>query len=33
MFRLIRVGYNIIHSQGITIDRPFGSGDYLFFIV
>ena len=32
MLRLIRIGYNIIHQHGITIDRPFGSGDYLFLL-
>lgn len=32
MIKLLRVGYNIVHQQGITIDRPFGSGDYLFLL-
>lgn len=30
MFRLIRCGYNVAHPEGIIIDRPRGSGDYLF---
>jgi AraC-type DNA-binding domain-containing proteins len=30
MFRLIRCGYNVVHPEGIVIDRPHGSGDYLF---
>ncbi len=27
-----RCGYNIIHQEGLTIDRPNGSGDYLFLL-
>lgn len=30
MIRLIRCGYNYIHQNGITIDRPNGSGVYAF---
>ncbi|WP_284638211.1 helix-turn-helix domain-containing protein [Paenibacillus silviterrae] len=30
MIQLISCGYNFIHPNGITIDRPNGSGDYAF---
>jgi AraC family transcriptional regulator of arabinose operon len=30
MIRMNRCGYNVVHPEGITIDRPNGSGDYLF---
>ncbi|OUM97505.1 MAG: DNA-binding protein [Thermobacillus sp. ZCTH02-B1] len=30
MIRMNRCGYNVMHPEGITIDRPHGSGDYLF---
>lgn len=29
-FELHRVGYHIVHEHGVNIDRPNGSGDYLF---
>ncbi|MBD2867160.1 helix-turn-helix domain-containing protein [Paenibacillus arenilitoris] len=32
MIYLKRVGYNVEHSDGLTIDRPNGSGDYLFIL-
>jgi AraC family transcriptional regulator of arabinose operon len=30
MFQMNRCGYNVVHPDGIVIDRPHGSGDYLF---
>lgn len=30
MIRMNRCGYNVVHPEGIVIDRPNGSGDYLF---
>lgn len=30
MFTLKRCGSNVIHPEGMTIDRPEGSGDYVF---
>jgi len=30
MFQMNRCGYNVVHPEGIVIDRPHGSGDYLF---
>jgi len=30
MIRLISCGYNFIHRDGITIDRPTGAGNYAF---
>ncbi|MGM0883785.1 MAG: helix-turn-helix domain-containing protein [Bacillota bacterium] len=32
MMELKRVGYNVMHPNGFTIDRPHGSGDYLFIL-
>lgn len=32
MLQLNRIGYNIIHEKDFTVDRPFGSGDYLFLL-
>ena len=32
MLQLKRVGYNVMHEKGFFIDRPFGSGDYLFIL-
>lgn len=29
-FELHRIGYNFIHDKGVYIDRPAGTGDYLF---
>ncbi|HZG85917.1 AraC family transcriptional regulator [Paenibacillus sp.] len=30
MIEIKRCGYNVVHPDGLTIDRPQGSGDYLF---
>jgi AraC family transcriptional regulator of arabinose operon len=30
MIRLINCGYNFVHKEGITIDRPAGAGNYAF---
>lgn len=30
MIHLNRCGYNVIHPEGFTVDRPAGSGDYVF---
>ncbi|KWX89043.1 DNA-binding protein [Paenibacillus riograndensis] len=30
MIQLKRCGYNVIHPEGFTVDRPDGSGDYVF---
>lgn len=30
MIHLNRCGYNVIHPEGFTVDRPDGSGDYVF---
>ncbi|MFC0212769.1 helix-turn-helix domain-containing protein [Paenibacillus chartarius] len=32
MFELISCGYNFIHRNGLTIDRPAGSGNYAFVL-
>lgn len=32
LIQLKRCGYNVIHPEGFTIDRPHGSGDYLFLM-
>ena len=29
-FELHRIGYNFIHDNGVDIDRPNGTNDYLF---
>ncbi|WP_040950228.1 helix-turn-helix domain-containing protein [Gorillibacterium massiliense] len=32
MIYLNKVGYNVAHPEGFIIDRPHGSGDYLFLL-
>jgi AraC family transcriptional regulator of arabinose operon len=32
LFVIRRCGYNVVHQEGLTIDRPNGSGDYLFLL-
>lgn len=32
LIQLVRCGYNIVHDDGFTIDRAYGSGDYLFLL-
>ena len=29
-FELHRIGYNFVHDNGVNIDRPNGTNDYLF---
>ena len=32
MIQLKSIGYNVMHTEGFTVDRPNGSGDYLFLL-
>ncbi|MBD0381867.1 helix-turn-helix domain-containing protein [Paenibacillus sedimenti] len=32
MIQIKRCGHNVVHPSGFTIDRPYGSGDYLFLL-
>ncbi|MDQ0112798.1 AraC family transcriptional regulator [Paenibacillus harenae] len=32
MIQIKRCGYNVMHEEGFVVDRPEGSGDYLFLL-